>query len=141
MGLPWKTIIAAMAAGIGMVLVGPHVPGSPIACMNAHPACHTNAQMAWMCGLVLGVPLLILNVWGTRGPIVGRYEKSTGAGAVIAAALIVFADLARHAQVVAAAAQMRMPASHYLVVVFCGLTLVAGAVVYVAASIAGRWAA
>jgi hypothetical protein len=62
----WTPLLIALAWMALAALIGPHISGPPVACMAAHPACHTNAQMTWIAALFLGVPFLILNVLGTK---------------------------------------------------------------------------
>ena len=61
----WPALLTALAWMAGAALIGPHIPGSPVACMITHPTCHTNTQFAWVAVLMLIIPFVILNLLGT----------------------------------------------------------------------------
>jgi hypothetical protein len=54
--VPW---VAAVAIGVIMVFVVPHVPHSPIACLARHQACDKGSQTGWMAWLCFVVPLAV----------------------------------------------------------------------------------
>lgn len=57
-----------VAVGVSVILVMPHIPGSPIACLAVKGgACNKGHEETWLFGLVFILPLGVAALFGNRG--------------------------------------------------------------------------